>query len=80
MEMNDVMTAINKVNESSNPKNIIVLVKDGLSSKEFVLNAKKFTYLRSLVVDHSEMYTNLREPFNVEAFQTVYTSSKTYPL
>jgi hypothetical protein len=53
MEMPDVMETIKKTVQSSNPKNIIVVVKDGLSSKEFVMNAKKFTYLKSLVIDHA---------------------------
>jgi hypothetical protein len=80
MEMPDVMESIKKVVQSSNPKNIIVVVKDGLSSKEFVMNAKKFTYLKSLVIDHAQMYTNLREQFNVESFEAEYTTSKTYPV
>jgi hypothetical protein len=57
-----------------------MVVKDGLSSKDFVMNAKKFTYMKSLLVEHADMYTNIREPFNVENFQTVYTSSKTYSI
>jgi hypothetical protein len=80
MEMPDVMENINKAIQSSAPQNVLVLVKDGLSSKEFVMNARKFTYLRSLVIDHAQMFTNLREQFNVEAFESEYTTSKTYPI
>jgi hypothetical protein len=60
MQTEDVLSVITQSEKSSNAQNLIVVVKDGLSSREFTKNAKSFEYLKSKVIENGNLFTNLR--------------------
>ena len=60
LETEDVISQITQADKSSNTHNLIVVVKDGLSTREFYNNAKSFDYLRTKVVENGNLFTNLR--------------------
>ena len=78
MHPHDVLDAVSNAIEAGKPKNVLILIKDGFSSKELVINAKKFDNLKKLIVSHASLYTNLRQPFDISSIQTEFPQTKLY--
>lgn len=78
--MADAMKEIGTVVEKSKPENVVLIVQQGLSSRQLVHHARNFNYIRSLVQDHASMYTSLLEPFSIETFGESYGLTNTLTL
>ena len=52
--------------------NVLFLIKDGFSTGDLVKNAKKFESLKKLMGMHASMYSNLRQPFNIDMIKEEY--------
>lgn len=67
----NITEAINVISEFATEyesPNIVAIVVEGMTSRELVINAKEFPYLRK-VIKNAQMYTNLKDPFVFEAFK-----------
>jgi hypothetical protein len=58
----------------------VAIVKEGLTSRDLVKHAKNLNYLKTQISEHAEMYSNLQEQFNTEAFEGLYNGTTTYTL
>ena len=65
MHAEDVLKIIKKTVDESKPKNVLFLIKDGFSTGDLVKNAKKFENLKEMVGMHASMFSNLRQPFDI---------------
>lgn len=68
MDMTNALDDIKAQVEGSKAVNVITVVKEGLTSRELILNAKKYDYLKTQMQTNSRMYSNLREQFDTVAF------------
>jgi hypothetical protein len=68
MQMTTVIDKLASVVEASQAVNVVAIVQEGLTSRELVMHAKNFDFLKQQIQTHSEMYSNLREPFDSGAF------------
>lgn len=59
---------------------MIVVVKEGLSSRELISHARQLDYLKERIVNKAETLTNLREPFDHKNFLNKFENSATYTL
>lgn len=66
--MDGVNDIVKSTVEGSNIEQVITIVKEGMTSKELFLNARKFQYLKQLVNKNAMMYSNLKEPFDSDKF------------
>jgi len=78
--MADAMKEIGTVVEKSKPENVVLIVQQGLSSRQLVHHARNFNYIRSLVQDHASMYTSLLESFSIDTFGESYGLTSTLTL
>ena len=72
MHSQDVLNAIKKAIEVGKPMNVLFLIKDGFSTGDLVKNAKKFENLKQIMGMHASMYSNLREPFDIDMIKKEY--------
>jgi hypothetical protein len=69
--MTDAIGIIKNFTALANATNIVAIVVEGLTSRDLVINAKEYPYLRK-AVKKAQMYTNLKEPFDYNQFDTIY--------
>lgn len=79
-QMTNILDKISSLVEASKTVNVVVIVKEGMSSKELVVSAKKFDFLKKQIQSKSELYSNLREPFDTVAFAEAFNGTTTYTL
>lgn len=63
---------LKKTIDTSKPKNVLFLIKDGFATEDLVKNIKKFENLKTMMSMHASMYTNLRGPFDIEMVKTEF--------
>jgi hypothetical protein len=56
--------------KSADITNVIVVVKDGFSTSEFVQEAKQFPYLKDKILGSSVIYTNVVDGFDLSTFES----------
>ena len=78
MHTHDVMDKLQEAMTAAKAGNLLLIVKDGFSSKELVMNAKKFENLKQMIQFHSSIYTNLRQPFDFEAVKSTFPETRHY--
>ena len=66
--------------EASNAANVVVIVKEGLTSRHLARNARTFDFIKSQLRAHAELYTNLEESFNITTFNAAYDNVLSYTL
>jgi hypothetical protein len=59
---------------------MIVVCKEGLTSKELVSHAKELDYLKSKIVNTALTFTNVREPFSAQLFEKTFEDATVYSL
>jgi len=59
---------------------MIVVSKEGLSSKELVSHAKELQYLKSKIISTAMTHTNVRESFDQVLFGKSFENTLTYTL
>lgn len=55
--------------EATQMQNLIVVLKEGLTSKDLVSNARNFEYLKPKILEHSHAYTNVENGFSISEFE-----------
>ena len=78
--MQHVVETLRTVAEASNAANVVVVVKEALTSKQFVHNARSYNFIKDQVKSNAQLYTNLQEPFNTTAFSTLFQDVQVYTL
>jgi hypothetical protein len=78
--MGQVVETLRTVAEASSAANVVVIVKEAFTSRQFVHNAKSYDFIRSQVKSHAQLYTNLQEPFNTTALSTLFQDVQAYTL
>ena len=74
----DVMDKLSESLKSANSHKLLLIVRDGFSSKELVMNAKKFQTLKEMIKSHSSVFTNLRQPFDFQAVKSEFHDTLHY--
>jgi hypothetical protein len=59
---------------------MIVVAKEGLTSKDLISHARELEYLKERIVNKAETFTNVREPFDVNTFADKFENTVTYTL
>lgn len=78
--MSNVLDKLSSVVEASQAVNVIAIVQEGLTSNELMKHARNFDFIKQQILTNSEMYSNLREPFDTVAFASSFNGSSTYTL
>jgi len=68
------------VADASNAANVVVVVKEAFTSRQFVNNAKSYSFIKEQVKSHAQLYTNLQEPFNTTTFSALFQNVQAYSL
>lgn len=75
-----VVESLRTAADASNAANVVVIVKEAFTSRQFVSNAKSYNFIREQVKSHAQLYTNLQEPFNTTAFSALFQNVQAYTL
>ena len=78
--MSHVVDTLRTVAEASNAANVVVIVKEALTSRHFVHNARSYDFIKDQVKSNAQLYTNLQEPFNTTAFSALFQNVQVYTL
>jgi hypothetical protein len=78
--MSQVVETLRTTAEASNAANVVVFVKEALTSKHFAHNARSFSFIREQVKSNAQLYTNLQEPFNTTAFSALFQNVQVYTI
>ena len=77
INMTEAVRLIKNFTELSNSTNVVAIVVEGMTSRDLVISAKEYPYLRR-VVRNAQMYTNLKESFDFNAFSTLDENARLY--
>jgi pyruvate kinase len=75
-----VLEAFKSAAATSQAANVVVITKEGLTSRHLARNAKNYDFIKSQLKTHAELYTNLEEPFNATTFKESYETVLSYSL
>ena len=57
---------------------MVFLIKDGFSTGDLVKNIKKFDNLKNMINMHARVFTNLRQPFDIEMVRKEFAQTRLY--
>lgn len=78
--MQQVVELLQTAADASKSANLVVIVKEAMTTKHFVHNARQFDFIRQEVQQSAKVFTNLEEPFNVTTFRASHDNVLSYTL
>lgn len=75
-----VLDSLTSAADASNASNVVVIVKEGLSSRHLAKNARNYNFIKSQLINHARLYTNLEESLNATTFKAAYDNVLSYTL
>jgi hypothetical protein len=68
------------MSEATNMAHVVVVLKEGLTSRDLVSHARDFDYLKNKIIGYSHTYTNVEGGFSISEFERLIGKPTEYSL